>query len=164
MKPPHPKLLGIHCHYPEFSCSRFDKYLLDWLLEKYLIDQFCCHPVGIACTLPMQRVGASENPYTLYRVVDHLFVERNNLIRVVVPAPTFDGFLSFACNAPIAVPTRCHRCSSAPPCQVGTFHRNQGRGRQRSVVLPPGSNTVAVSGVATLASKRGGHITVAMDD
>lgn len=111
----------------------------------------------------MQRVGLPEDPYTLHSVVNNLFVDRS-LVRVVVPAPTFDFFFFFlggACNVPIAVPMRCHRCSSAPSYQVGTFHRARiGVGKVVELVVPPESNTVAVSEITTLASRRSGPFPV----
>ena len=71
----------------------------------------------------MQPVSPPEDPYTLRRVVDNLFVERNH-VRVVVPAPNLTRFWSFTCNAPIVVPTRCRRHCFAPPCQMDTFDQD----------------------------------------
>lgn len=87
----------------------------------------------------MQRVGTLEDPYTLRIVVKNLFVD-GSLVRVVVPAPTFDLFFFsfFACNVPIAVPTRCHRRSSAPSYQVGSFDRDSiGVGKVVELRGPP---------------------------
>ena len=73
-------------------------------------------------------VGYELINQSIPKVVENLFVDRNH-VRVVASAPTSDPFLSFACSARIALPTPCHCCSSAPPCHVGTFHRDQGWGR-----------------------------------
>lgn len=58
----------------------------------------------------MQRVGLPEDPYTLHSVVNNLFVDRS-LVRVVVPAPTFDFFFFFFGGGL----QRAYRCPHALP-------------------------------------------------